>query len=795
MDRRNNRISAGKSQELVFEALEPRRVLATLIVTTAADVIDANDGLLSLREAIIESNTNGEADQIELSALVYEIEIAGFNEDLGLTGDFDVFSDSGNSVLIRGIDSTNTIIDAKELDRAFDLMGQSTLTLENLTIQNGSILQQAEYSGRRGGAIKSTQSSLTLNDIVIQNSTAGVSGAGGAVWVSGGDYSINRTDLNGNTADTGSAVFARASTGMIQLGRFADNMVEPTIPVINFDPGVIRVHEGSLDLTGTRIDDNNLVTGILVTEGTLTIDHARFLDTTATLANSVKFNYGHGIRAVNSDVTVIESRFSLMGGDAIHFTGPDNDLLVTDTLFRENYESTIDFDGSDLTLDDVTIQHDILMNRDTVLEIVTNGTGDDVMMHNVTMEKVVPGAIEISGPLDQLPDVHIQSLEINGANFDPFALFVDILADDLNISNSSLGGTDTAVVLEAQAATLTNVQMGEVSQIIGPSQVIFRGVSLTMENVSIADTSDIRAVVLDDLFRVEIRNSDFSNNRGGILATGNDSSLLLTGSRINDNTENGGLVWSVSFGDLKIYNSQFNGNVATGFLAGAALSINNSNRVLVANSEFVGNQTELFAFGALRFEGDGIELTVANSLFDNNITQQSIGAAIVGDATSSTLNVYNSTFVRNGDTQSMGGAFAGLPGSDVELFVTNSIFVSNGYDAHNEDSQIFNSGGTTLVTYSNIDDFDPEDGSIFYGGAANNNTDFKARFVDFPGGDFRLRFDSPLIDLGDDNGVLLDVFDLNENGNTTEPLPDLDLLDRIVGAAVDMGAYEFQILP
>ena len=167
----------------------------------------------------------------------------------------------------------------------------------------------------------------------------------------------------------------------------------------------------------------------------------------------------------------------------------------------------------------------------------------------------------------------------------------------------------------------------------------------------------------------------------------------------------------------------------------------------------------------------------------------------MGDATSSRLNVYNSTFVRNGDAQSIGGAIAGLAGSNIDFFVTNSIFVANGYDAHFEDSQIYNPDGTIIVTFSNIDDYDPEDGNIFYGGAANNNTDFKSAFVDFLGSNFRLRGDSPLLNLGDDNGVLQDECDLNENGNTAEPLPDLDLLDRIVGAAVDMGAWEFQVIP
>lgn len=97
-----------------------------------------------------------------------------------------------------------------------------------------------------------------------------------------------------------------------------------------------------------------------------------------------------------------------------------------------------------------------------------------------------------------------------------------------------------------------------------------------------------------------------------------------------------------------------------------------------------------------------------------------------------------------------------------------------------------------LVTFSNIDDFNPGDGNVFYGGAANNNTDFKARFVDYTAGDFRLQGDSPLIDIGNSADVVLDEFDLDGDGNTVEPLPVLDMLDRVVGDDVDIGAYESQ---
>jgi hypothetical protein len=86
------------------------------------------------------------------------------------------------------------------------------------------------------------------------------------------------------------------------------------------------------------------------------------------------------------------------------------------------------------------------------------------------------------------------------------------------------------------------------------------------------------------------------------------------------------------------------------------------------------------------------------------------------------------------------------------------------------------------------------------GGVGNHGND--PRFVDADGPDDiyrtaddnpRLRANSPCIDTGDSSLLPADAFDLDEDGDTKEPLPiDLDGMLRVVGASVDIGAYEFQ---
>lgn len=95
-------------------------------------------------------------------------------------------------------------------------------------------------------------------------------------------------------------------------------------------------------------------------------------------------------------------------------------------------------------------------------------------------------------------------------------------------------------------------------------------------------------------------------------------------------------------------------------------------------------------------------------------------------------------------------------------------------------------------------------------GGTNGNISADPLFADATNGDYRLQAGSPCIDAGDNAAVPADVFDLDQDGDTAEPLP-LDLSGRarfvddpfaadcpwtpgMCGTApvVDMGAYERQ---
>jgi hypothetical protein len=122
--------------------------------------------------------------------------VAGADEDAALTGDLDITS----SVLIKGAGVGATVLDGLQLDRIFEVLGNTTLRLADLTLQNGKIGAGGLYGG---GAIRVNNSgTIDLNHVVLQNNQT--ENTGGAIDNSGTAV-INFTTLDSNSStQTGS---------------------------------------------------------------------------------------------------------------------------------------------------------------------------------------------------------------------------------------------------------------------------------------------------------------------------------------------------------------------------------------------------------------------------------------------------------------------------------------------------------------------------------------------------------------------------------------------------------------
>ena len=182
--RKSNR----RVRRLRLETLEMRRVLAALSVTTAADVVDENDSVISLREAIELANSSIGPDTITFDPAVFgpESEI-----DL-LLGQLDIT----DSVTITGPSGHPLAIDAQGDSRVIGFFSSAgDLTLEGLVITGGQTTADDVNSSESGGAIRfASAGALTLNHVtVIGNHTFGSDAHGGAIFTDPGNVVLNHS--------------------------------------------------------------------------------------------------------------------------------------------------------------------------------------------------------------------------------------------------------------------------------------------------------------------------------------------------------------------------------------------------------------------------------------------------------------------------------------------------------------------------------------------------------------------------------------------------------------------------
>jgi predicted outer membrane repeat protein len=247
-----------------------------------------------------------------------------------------------------------------------------------------------------------------------------------------------------------------------------------------------------------------------------------------------------------------------------------------------------------------------------------------------------------------------------------------------------------------------------------------------------------------------------SDSDGGAIYV--DATVNITNCSFSSNSasDEGGAVYFRSSGNIT--NSRFSNNTASEN-GGAVYSRSSGN---ITNSRFSSNRASEDG-GAIYFRSSG---NITNSIFTNNSASEN------GGAVWSSGNIINSTLSKNSASNS-GGAFYG------EGTILNSIFAQN--QAGKEANDI-TPDGELHVDYTLVNNIS---------GVLDLGPHFimdEPRFVDAENGDFRLRADSPAINVGDSSVIESYPFLKDEAGNEI----DLDGNRRIVGEGIDLGAYEYQ---
>jgi CSLREA domain-containing protein len=235
-----------------LDILEDRTVLSTFLVTTAADEVNPNDDVLSLREAIAQANTdasNGQSDTIRFASSLGRAAIT-LDPTLGqleLTGANPLARetiDGGGRITVSGGDKV----------RVFYVSPNTTATIAGLTITLGHAeTLETVLRSHGGGILNDTGADLTLTHVILCHNTAqGIlnvndeprhlgGGAGGGVANKG------TLDVNGCTFLDNQA-----------LGVDYQNPIDPTLrfPGIGIGGGLWNWQTGTATVTDSRFIDN-----------------------------------------------------------------------------------------------------------------------------------------------------------------------------------------------------------------------------------------------------------------------------------------------------------------------------------------------------------------------------------------------------------------------------------------------------------------------------------------------------------------------------------------------------------
>jgi len=261
---------------------------ATFNVDSIADEVDANPGdgvcltassSCSLRAAIQEANSTAntvdaqgvvQPDTINIPAGTYTLSISGVNEDLATQGDLDI----RESVIITGAGMDTTIIDGGAIDRVFQIMAGATVSISNLTVQNGYV------------------------DADVNNNVSSGGGSGGAGIYNSGILRIENCKIQQNrvvaTTNTGAGGGGIQTTGVAGTGpNTVHTVVLRSIVSNNSAPlgGGIRNFFGRMDIDLTEVDNNTAELsggGVQNADGGMSI-------TRTTVRNNVAHQTGGGV--------------------------------------------------------------------------------------------------------------------------------------------------------------------------------------------------------------------------------------------------------------------------------------------------------------------------------------------------------------------------------------------------------------------------------------------------------------------------------------------------------------------
>ncbi|MEK0083312.1 choice-of-anchor Q domain-containing protein [Benzoatithermus flavus] len=181
--------------------------MTTFTVTTLADVVDARDGRLSLREAVASANASAGADRILFAARLEGGRLALTHGQLTVSDDVSVDGDRDNN-------GSRVTIDANHHSRILAITGggdDNAVALTDLTLTRGGS-HDSETGGPGGGILLDHGQSLAMNRCTVSD-CFGYGAGGGLALLAGSRTAITDSIIRGNAANEPDNFSGDASKG------------------------------------------------------------------------------------------------------------------------------------------------------------------------------------------------------------------------------------------------------------------------------------------------------------------------------------------------------------------------------------------------------------------------------------------------------------------------------------------------------------------------------------------------------------------------------------------------------
>ncbi len=304
--RRQRGTQSGRLLSLAaLEALEPRRLLSTDMVTSLND-----SGAGSLRQTIAGAASG---DTIQFASSLSGGTIVLISGELAI----------GKSLTIAGPGASSLSISGSNSSTIFAISAATTVSISGLTITDGN-------AGLGDGGGIYNDGSLTISNCTLSADTAtvtvatglgfsgGSDGDGGGIFNdAAGTLSITGTTITSGAADVGGGIYNNGGQVAIASSTLSNSRAEQGAGLLNTDGGTVNI-------TGTTITGNDTIEeaggGICNENSTLTITGSTVSSNLAVTYGGGIANYAGGTLTVNS--TVVQSNTAdQYGGGIFNFTG------------------------------------------------------------------------------------------------------------------------------------------------------------------------------------------------------------------------------------------------------------------------------------------------------------------------------------------------------------------------------------------------------------------------------------------------------------------------------------------